>query len=149
MSSRDPYSAFRFLVEVDSAVVGGFMECSGLTAETEVEEIQEGGENRFRHKLLKGTKYGNLTLKRGLTDSTVLWDWFRARSEDEAFDKGKRKSLAVILWNESTKDQVWRWDFRDAFPLKWVGPDLKAETGAISIETVEFGHSGISSGGPV
>ena len=43
MSSReDPYGAFRFLVEIGGSLVGSFSECSGLQAETEVEEIAEG-----------------------------------------------------------------------------------------------------------
>ena len=34
----DPFHAFNFLVEVEGIVIGGFMECSGLRVETEVQE---------------------------------------------------------------------------------------------------------------
>jgi phage tail-like protein len=144
VARRDPYVSYRFLVEIDKDVVASFSECSGLQAETEVEEFQEGGENRVRHKLPKSTKWGALTLKRGLTDSKVLWDWFSDRMKAD-FQKGGRKSLAVILWNETERDQVWRWDFADAFPTKWTGPELKGDANAVAVETLEFAHSGLAS----
>ena len=39
----DPYLGFRFLVEIEGLIVGGFSEVSGLQAETEFEEVREGG----------------------------------------------------------------------------------------------------------
>lgn len=149
MARRDPYVAYRFLVEIGSDVVAGFADCSGLQLETEFEEVQEGGENQVRYKLPKSSKWGNLTLKRGLTDSTVLWDWYRARMQgDFTSDTGKRRGLAVILWDESTSDQVWRWDFADAYPVKWTGPELRAEASAVAVEVLEFAHHGLTRGGP-
>jgi phage tail-like protein len=144
MARRDPYVSHRFLVELDTGVVGHFSECSGLQAETELEEYQEGGLNDARHRLPKTTKWGALTLKRGLTDSSELWDWYSARTQGD-FEKGKRRSLAVILWNVDTTDEVWRWDFADAYPTKWTGPELKADANAVAVETVEFAHSGLTS----
>lgn len=148
MSSReDPYGAFRFLVEIGGSVVASFSECSGLQAETEVEEIPEGGVNDHKHRLPKGTKYGNLVLRRGLSSSDDLWKWYSTRAADD-FASAPRKSLSVILWDGTTQNQVWRWDFADAFPVKWTGPELKAETAVIAIEAVEFAHEGLTSGGP-
>ena len=50
MTRRDPYVAYRFLVEIGSDIVAAFSDCSGLQAETEVEEVQEGGENQVRYR---------------------------------------------------------------------------------------------------
>jgi phage tail-like protein len=141
---RDPYVSYRFLVEIDREVAGHFSECSGLQAETEVEEFQEGGENALRRKLPKTTKWGALTLKRGLVDSTLLWDWYVARMKGD-FRKGGRKAVGVILWDETLSNEVWRWDFSDAYPTKWTGPELKGDSNAVAIETVEFAHSGLTS----
>lgn len=144
MARRDPYVSYRFLVHVDGQLVAQFTECSGLQAETEVEEFQEGGENTLRRKLPKASKWGALTLKRGLSDSKELWDWYVARSKGD-FDKGPRKSVTVILWNENTEDEVWTWDFADAYPTKWTGPDMKSDANAVALETLEFVHSGLTS----
>jgi phage tail-like protein len=72
---RDPYGAFRFHLEIDSVIVAGFSEVSGLTVETEVEERSEGGVNDHVHTFAKGTKSPRLVIKHGLTDSDALWRW--------------------------------------------------------------------------
>ncbi len=70
----DPYFSFQFLIEINGLITGGFSEVSGLQVEIETEEYREGGTNDYVHKLPKGTKYSNLVLKRGITDSDVLWN---------------------------------------------------------------------------
>jgi phage tail-like protein len=139
-----PYVSYKFLVEIEGIVEARFSECSGLQVETEFEERQEGGVNEYRHKLPKGSKYANLTLKRGLTDSPVLWNWHR----DVVNGKVQRKSVSVIVWDVwdvQINDQRWRWDFKDAYPVKWTGPELKWDSNTVAIETLELAHHGISS----
>jgi phage tail-like protein len=73
---NDPYTAFNFLVEIESLLVGGFSEVRGLEVETEVEEYREGGVNEYVEKLPGRSRYpSNLTLQRGLTDIETLWRW--------------------------------------------------------------------------
>ena len=69
---KDPYLSFRFLVEVEGLVVRLFRGV-GFECRNQVDEQREGGVNEFVYKLPKLTKYPNLTLKRGVTDSDVLW----------------------------------------------------------------------------
>ena len=146
---RDPFPAFQFLVELDNEIVARFTECAGLQAETEVDEYAEGGQNGFRHKLPKASRYGNVTLRYGLTDSNALWTWYRARLQESFTGDGGRKLLAVILWDGQNHRQVWRWEFDEAYPVRWTGPDLKAETTALAIEAMEIAHHGMSSGRPL
>ena len=62
-------------------------------AETETEEVKEGGVNDYVYKLPKGTKYPNLILKKGMTISNELWDWHRK----VVAGKIKRKTIYIIL----------------------------------------------------
>jgi len=137
----DPYMNCRFLVEIDSLTVGGFAEASGLQAEVETEDYWEGGVNEYVHKLAKGTKYPNLVLKRGFTDSQVLWQWHA----DAVNGKIQRKRCRVVLL-DSQGQETWRWIFEEAFPVKWVGPDMKADGSAVAIETLELVHNGMTKG---
>jgi phage tail-like protein len=134
----DPYMNFRFVIEIGNLIIAGFSELSGLQAETEVEEIREGGVNDHVHKLPKITKYPNLTLKRGITDSDVLWKWHR----DVVNGKIERKCGFIILMDMEGNEKL-RWQFIDAYPVKWIGPDLKADSSAVAVETLELAHSGI------
>ncbi|RZN35496.1 MAG: phage tail protein [Methanophagales archaeon ANME-1-THS] len=135
---KDPYLSFRFLVEIQGLIVGGFSEVSGLQAETEIEEIREGGVNEYVHKLPKITKYPTITLKRGLTDSDVLWRWH----QEVVSGKITRKSGFIILL-DSEGNETWRWHFIDAYPVKWTGPDLKADSTTVAVETLELAHNGL------
>src|SRR3954468_17189904 len=106
---KDPFKTFNFLVAMDGLVVGGFSEISGLQIETEIEEYKEGGVNDYLHKLPKNSKYLNLTFKRGLTDSDVLWNWYR----NVVTGKVERKNGSIILLNHAG-DEKWRWNFSQA-----------------------------------
>jgi phage tail-like protein len=133
----DPFSAFRFHVEIDSVIQAGFAECSGLQVETEVEEVREGGVNEFVYKLPKGSKHVNLTLKHGLTDSDALWNWHK----QVVNGKFTRKTVSVLLF-DSQGQEKWRWTFQGAYPVKWTGPELKADSSTVAIESLEIAHHG-------
>src|SRR5215510_16024396 len=135
----EPLVAFRFQVEVDNLIQAGFAECSGLQVETELQEVREGGENAFLYRLPKGSKHVNLTLKRGITDSELLWNWHK----DVVSGKVERKMVYVVLLDSGGQEK-WRWSLRDAFPVKWMGPDLKADGSTVAIESLELAHHGFS-----
>lgn len=136
-SRTDPYLGARFFVEIEGVDQGGFTECSGLQAEVEVTDYQEGGNNGYIHKMAGRTKFTNVVLKRGVTDSTALWDWFQEVSRG----KIERKDVSVVLYN-SEQEEVRRWNLREAFPTKWVGPAFNATTPAVAIESLELAHHG-------
>ncbi len=134
---KDPYQSFSFLVEIQGLIVGGFSEVSGIQAEVEVEEIREGGVNDHVHRLPKSTKYPNVVFKRGITDSDALWSWH----QDVINGKIARRTVFVVL-RDASGNEKWRWSFIDAYPVKWVGPDLKADSNAVAIESLELAHNG-------
>ncbi len=135
---KDPYSSFHFLVEIDGLVVAGFSEASGLQAETQIETYREGGVNDYVHRLPKETTYQNIVLKRGITDSDVLWKWH----QDVVSGKIERRSGYIVLL-DSEGNETWRWNFLDAYPAKWTGPDLRAENSTVAFESIELVHNGI------
>jgi len=134
----NPYMGYRFLVEFEGVTIGGFSEVSGIQAETKVASVKEGGVNDHLHKIPEGTEYQNLTLKRGITDSRLLWLWYR----DVVLGKVVRRNIFVVLLDAAGNER-WRWLFANAYPVKWVGPDLKADSTTVGIESVEIAHDGI------
>lgn len=135
---NDPCLSFRFLVEIDGLVTGGFSEISGLQIETVTETYREGGVNDYEHKLAGPTRYpANLVMKRGLTDS-ILWTW----CQDVRQGIIQRKSVSIILL-DSGGEERWRWNLEGAYPVRWNGPDLRAGTGEVALETLELVHQGL------
>jgi phage tail-like protein len=134
---NDPYLGTRFFVEIDGIQHAGFSECSGLQVETEVTEYVEGGNNAFVHKLPGRSKFSNVTLKWGTTDSHGLWDWYQAVVRGQV----ERKDISVVLYN-SVHEEVRRWNLREAWPAKWIGSPFSASSAQPSIETLELAHHG-------
>ncbi|MFY1110755.1 MAG: phage tail protein [Methanosarcinaceae archaeon] len=136
-----PFMSFRFRVEIDGITYAQMSEVTGLQAETEVETYEEGGVNDYVHKLPKKTKYPNLVLKRGITELDQMWKWY----QDVVIGIFKRKKGSIILMDSTGSDR-WRWNFIDAYPVKWKGPELRADSNTVAFETVELVHNGIKKG---
>jgi len=138
----DPYLAFRFLVEIEGLIVAGFSEVSGLSAEVEPFPYREGGLNEFQHQLPGPVTYPRLVLKRGLTDIDNLWSWH----QDVRRGRIVRRNGSIILGGESIEHGLWRWNFVGAYPVKWSGPELRAESANVAVESLELVHRGITKG---
>lgn len=137
----DPFHVFNFFVEVEGLLVAGFSECSGLQVETEIQEYAEGGLNDYTHHFRGRTKYAPLILKRGLTLNNQLWRWHQGVIEG----KFERKNGTIYLLDKTHVPVTW-WNFKKAFPSKWTGPELRATSNDVAIESVELIHQGLSSG---
>ena len=73
-----------------------------------------------------------------MTDSNVLYKWY----QDVIIGIIQQKQLSVLLV-DSQQNELKRWTFQGAFPVKWTGPDLKAEGNSIAVEAVELAHQGL------
>ena len=131
----------RFYVQVDGLTQAVFTEVSGLSMEMAVEDVEEGGMNGFVHKLPGRCKTTNLTLKRGLTNSNDFLKW----SNEVSVGKINKKNISVILYNLDGTESM-RWTFEKAYPVKWSGPQFKADDNAVAVETVELAHEGMKIG---
>jgi phage tail-like protein len=134
----DPALAFRFEIALDDLPAGGFSECTGLQVETEVQEYTEGGLNTNTHRFPTRSKHGSITLKRGIVDR-ALWDWY----DELVQGRVRRRNGTIAVKDPSGGDVVVEWQFRDAFPCKWVGPDLNAAQSSVAVETFELCHQGL------
>lgn len=136
---KDPYAAYGFLVEIEGLVVGGFSEVSGLHIETVVETYREGGLNDFDHRLASGVRHpAAIVLKRGLTDDDGLWTWYMTC----AHGRIRRRNATIHLLDGRRKIQA-SWHAIEAFPVKWTGPEFRADVNAVAVESVELAHRGI------
>lgn len=137
---HDPYMAYNFAVEIGGVVLGGFSEVSGLSSEIDLESYEEGGLNGYVHKFPKHTTYPNLVLSRGLVNIDLFRIWY------EATNQGLIQQLngTIMLLNNKRIPVMW-WTFKNAYPVKWEGPQLNASSDEIAVEKIELVHQGISS----
>ena len=117
--------------------VGLFTQVTGLSAQVDVMEYAEGGNNTFVHRLPTRIKQGNVTLKRGVTKEAALIQWFQA-----SVVKVQPTDLSINVLDESG-NTVQAWSFRNAFPVKWTGSDLNAGGNEFMTQSLEIAHSGM------
>src|SRR5438270_9847600 len=139
LKRKDPYKAFNFRVEINGVVSAGFMECSGLSTETDIIEYREGGDPAPVRKLPGLHKVSNITLKRGMTDNRDLWNW-RKTILDGNIDR--RNGAIIILADDRT--ELARIEFVSGWPSKWEGPYFNAKSSQVAIETLEIAHEGLN-----
>lgn len=130
--------SWRYYVEIDQINVAEFTECSGLTVERETTPITEGGLTTFDIKLPGRLKYSNITLKRGLIDLTIL-DWLLKNANTNTI-KPELRNVTIYLANESG-ETAYTWNVMHAYPVKWTGPQLKADSNEISMEELELAYT--------
>jgi phage tail-like protein len=126
----------------------GFKEVSGINATMEVETVEEGGENRFSHKLPGKVKYdSNLELKRGLIlNDSAFGQWCI-----DHFSKGlnvvktgkpvQTKDLILHLVDPESRTPIMSWAFARAYPVKWEVSGFNAAQSEIIVVSLSLAYA--------
>jgi phage tail-like protein len=136
--ATDPFASFNFKLEIEGITVAGFSEVTGLNQESNVIDYREGQEPITPRKLPGLNKFGNITLKRGVSPDLSVYNWRKTVTDGDI----ERRNASIVLHNEKHEEVV-RWNLVNAWPSKYVGPDLKANANEVAIETVELTHEGV------
>lgn len=134
-----PHGRFRYKVEIDGLNAGGFSEVTGFDASIDVIEYREGDMVTTPMKLPGLKKYGNITLKQGLADSMVLYNWIIAGVNGAV----QRKTITITLLDEEGAPAA-SWQVINAWPMKYTAPDFNATASEVAIETLEIAHEGMT-----
>ncbi len=134
-----PYGKFRYKVEIDGLEAGGFSEASGFDASIDVIEYREGDMVQTPMKLPGLKKYGNITLKQGVADSMVMYEWMIAGVEGVV----ELKTITITILDE-TETATASWQVINAWPAKYTAPDFNATSSEVAIESLEIAHEGMT-----
>ena len=74
-------------------------------------------------------------LKRGIVDRQ-LWDWYYRLSQGTVAPKDG----SITVRDSAGQAVVMEWQFTDALPVKWQGPDLNATQNNVAVETLELAY---------
>jgi phage tail-like protein len=131
-----PFVGFHFLVvfEIFPQVPNDFrfQEVTGLTVDVNLDTYNEGGENRFVHRLPGRTRYSDLVLKRGLTLVSGVTAWCVDAIENFNYQP---TNMLISLLNEDHAP-VSSWYVANAIPIKYDITGLNAEQNQIVIESM-------------
>ena len=133
-----------FLFEVDGVEIGRFMEVRGLEVTVETEELHEGGQNSFTHRLPGRMTWPNIVLKRGVTQNDTLLEWLNKSSGEQFAANGNKlqRSTAAVTLIGPSGTRLRSWEFDGAFPVKWTGPNFAVASSDMAVEELEITHHG-------
>jgi phage tail-like protein len=136
---EDPLVGFHFGLDFQGEISGYFTECSGIGSENEV-ITQNVVNEKGVEVVLKAPgrlKWGDITLKRGITTNMDLWTWRQKVEEGDVL--GARKDGSIIMFDQ-TLTEVARWNFAQAWPSKITGPAPKSDGNELVIEEITIVH---------
>lgn len=142
MPDLTPFSAFNFTVrlhldgESKPLCEGAFSEVGGLEMTVELQTIREGG-NNLRHIHLMGpVSYGQLTLKRGMSEGLDLWRWFTEANRNRSL----RASGEIAVLSADRESETMRFVLTGCLPVKLKAPMLNAMDGTVAIEEMQIAY---------
>ncbi len=140
MSRKDPLRNFRFRLEIDGIAAAGFSEVIIGPTTTEAIDYREGTDPPHVRKLSGMTRFANITLKWGLTDSLELYHWHKQVVAGQLATS--RKQVIIVIADEAGADHA-RFAVSEAWPVKYEPSELNARGNEVIIETFELANEGI------
>ena len=143
MARTDPLRNFRYRLEIGGITQAGFSEVAIAETTIDAVDYREGTDPPHVRKLSGLTKYGNVTLKWGLTTNALdLFKWHAEVSAGHV--KDQRKTVTLFIRDEAgEEDQGARFVISDAWPVKYDPSDLNAKGNEVLIELLELANEGI------
>jgi len=137
----DPETVYRFQVIIDGIYLAAFTEFQMPDLTVETLDVKEGGQNTYTHKLPVGLDVGPAVLKQGLTIDLSLLEWYMQVVNGDIANA--KREVAVLMFNAFGIPGL-VFSFRDAYPIKWVGPSLNTQESSIGVEELHFVHHGFT-----
>jgi phage tail-like protein len=138
---QDPLRNFRYRLEIDGINQAGFSEVAIGASSSDPIDYREGDEPKHVRKLSGLVKFDNITLKWGITDSTVLADW-RQLVVDDGPLQAARRTVVIRISDEAGQDKA-AFEVVDAWPCKYDPSDLNAKGNEVAVDTLELCHHGM------
>lgn len=132
-------TANRFYVEMQSNITASFSECSGLGVKIKKETYLEGGVNDQQRIILGQSEFSDVTLKRGITDDLLFWEWL---SQTIGNGKKQRRNINILLFNQAG-ETMQCWTLIAAVPIGWKAPSLQASANSVAIEELTLAYEGM------
>jgi phage tail-like protein len=140
-----PYPSYNYIVNLNgprdpNKLLGGFSDVSGLETDIHISEYRDGNEAEPHVRKIPGShKVGDVTLKRGVVDSSDLWAWIK----DTRTNGVNAQRDVVITLRDEAANPVQKYTLRKAVPMKYTGPTLAGKgAGEVAMEELVLSAEG-------
>lgn len=142
---EDPLRGLRYRIFIGGKERAGYSEVSGLSMETDVKEYREGNDGQVVRKLPGTSKSSEITLKRGITTDTHLYEWYLKMNHPKVGakpDDQYKENVDIVLLSQDGKTKIRSWRIYDAWPSKYEESELKASDADVIAETLTLQNHG-------
>jgi phage tail-like protein len=140
-----PYPSYNYIVNLNgprdpNKLLGGFSDVSGLETDIHISEYRDGNEAEPHVRKIPGShKVGDVTLKRGVVDSSDLWAWI---TDTRTNGVNAQRDVVITLRDEAA-NPVQKYTLRNAVPMKYTGPTLAGKgAGEVAMEELVLSAEG-------
>lgn len=140
MAADIPFTAFRFevVLDLDQPTPGlesplcaaAFAECDGLEMTMEPKAVESASVSDAQQYLIGPTKYGQVTLKRGMTANLQLWQWFAQGTRPGSVLTAHGQ---ITMWDPAGQPAL-QFTLAGCLPVKMRAPSLNAREGLVAVE---------------
>ncbi len=135
-----PFTTFRFevVLDLDEPTDGldsplcdaAFAECDGLEMTMEPRVVESASVTDRQQRLIGPVKYGQITLKRGMTSNLQLWQWFARGTRPGSVLTAHGQ---ITMWDSAGTPAI-QFTLEGCLPVKMRAPALRAADGLVAIE---------------
>jgi phage tail-like protein len=139
MASNEPRAPSIFRLDLGGKQGVLFRECSGIGGEVQVIESTYStpqGTPMIR-KVPGNFKYTNITLKKGVTNEPVLYDWWKMAEEGKVDESRVDGQIHLI---DESGGTIQAFSFAQGWIQKFTGPAINAQSNEMAIEEIVIVH---------
>jgi phage tail-like protein len=145
MNDGYPFSAFNFEVRITKEnsqtmlCEGAFSDCDGLEMTMDVKTIRQGGDNARQIRLAGPASFGQITLKRGMTEGFDLFNWINQTIAEPAL----RADVQIVMRAKNKDTETTSYHLDRCLPVKFKAPALNAREGIVAIEELQLAYEAL------
>ncbi|HAA33402.1 MAG TPA: phage tail protein [Cyanobacteria bacterium UBA8553] len=138
-NSLNYVTANHFYVGLETTISASFSECSGLSVKLKTDTYYEGGVNDQQRIFLGQPQFSEVTLKRGMTNDLVFWNWV----SQILSGRKERRNVNISIFNQAG-ETMQCWTLIGAVPVGWKAPSLQADSNTVAIEELTLAYEGLN-----
>src|SRR4051794_39349493 len=141
-NDKEAHVPIWFTLKIGGAEAAGFFkEATGFDSESETAEVKRSlatGKTDVI-KVAGNLKWGDIELKRGIDTDKTLWNWRKMVVDGQ--QANARKDCTVTMLDYLGKPVV-TYSIINAWPKKYTGVGLKADSNEVAVEGITLVHEG-------
>lgn len=134
-TNTNPYLGYLFSVNVAGIGTAAFSEATLSSVTVNTTSYREGTDSASLTTLPGLVSYGNVTLKKGVTNSIQFFKWVQSVLQ-KGTDAAQNMTISVIDGPGSSSKILASWNFRGVFPIGYEVSPFDASSSGVLLETL-------------